>query len=71
MRNKFALVETIIKAFGVFLMSEWKLDCIFRFNQFYVAGFKQLRRDRNRFGGEYNENIPWKLDILNFIIFNW
>ena len=39
-------------------MSEWKLDCIFRFNQFYVAGFKQLRRDRNRFGGEYNENIP-------------
>ena len=62
MRNKFVLVENIIKAFDIFLISESKLDCTFPFNQFYIAGFKQFRRDRNRFGGSLmlyiNENIP-------------
>ena len=51
MRNKFVLVENIIKAFDIFLISESKLDCTFPLNQFHIAGFKQFRRDRNRFGG--------------------
>ena len=61
-RNKFVLVENIIKAFDIFLISESKLDCTFPLNQFHIAGFKQFRRDRNRFGGGLmlyiNENIP-------------
>ena len=52
MRNKLVLVENIIKAFDdIFLISESKLDCTFPLNQFHIAGFKQFRRDRNRFGG--------------------
>ena len=62
MRNKFVLVENIIKAFDIFLISESKLDCTFPLNQFYIAGFKQFRRDRNQFGGGLmlyiNKNIP-------------
>ena len=62
MRNKFVLVENIIKAFDIFLISESKLDCTFLLNQFYIAGFKQFMRDQNRFGGGLmlciNENIP-------------
>ena len=50
MRNKFVLVDNIIKAFDIFLISESKLGCIFPFNQLYVAGFKQFRRDRSRCG---------------------
>ena len=49
MRNKFALVENIIKAFDIFLISESKLDCTFPLHQFYIARFKQFRRDGNRF----------------------
>ena len=51
MINKFVLVEIIIKAFDIFLISESKLDYIFSCNQIYVAGFKQFRRDRNWFRG--------------------
>ena len=62
MRNKFVLVENIIKAFDIFLISQSKLDCTFLLNQFYIARFKQFREDRNRFGGGFmlyiNENIP-------------
>ena len=62
MRIKFVLVENIIKAFDIFLIPESKLDCTFLLNQFHIAGFKQFRRDRNRFGGGLilyiNENIP-------------
>ena len=62
MRNKFVLVENIIKAFDILLISESKLGWTFPFNQFYIAGFKQFRRDRNRFGGSLmlyiNEIIP-------------
>ena len=54
--NKFLLVDNI------FLISESKLDCTFPLKQFYIAGFKQFRQDRNRFGGGLmlyiNENIP-------------
>ena len=62
MRNRFVLVENIIKASDIFLRSESKLDCTFPLNQFYIAGFKQFRRDRNRFGVGLmlyiNDNIP-------------
>ena len=51
MRNKFVLVENFIKAFDIFLISESKLACTFRFNQFYVAVFKQLRWNCKQFGG--------------------
>ena len=34
MRNKFVLVENIVKAFNIFLILESKLDCTFPFNQF-------------------------------------
>ena len=61
MRNKFVLVENIIKVFDIFLISESKLDWAFPLNQFYIAGFKQFRRDRNRLGGSLmlyiNENF--------------
>ena len=62
MRKKFVLVENVIKAFDIFVILESELDCTFPLNQFYIAGFKQFRRDRNRFGGDLmlyiNENIP-------------
>ena len=62
MRNRFVLVENIIKAFDIFLRSESKLDCTFLLNQFHIVGFKKFRRDQNRFGGGLmlyiNENIP-------------
>ena len=62
MRIKFVLVENIIKAFDIFLIPEPKLDYTFLLNQFHITGFKQFRRDRNRFGGGLllyiNENIP-------------
>ena len=61
MRNKFVLVQNIIKAFDIFLISESKSDCKFPLNQFHIARFKQFRRNRNRFGGGLmlyiNENI--------------
>ena len=47
LRNKFVLVENIIKAFDIFLISESRLDCTFPLNQFHIAGFKQFRRDQN------------------------
>ena len=40
-----------IKAFGLFLISESKLDSTFPMNQFHIFDFKVFRRDRNRFGG--------------------
>ena len=62
MRNKFVLVENIMIIIDIFLISEAKLNCTFPLNQFSVAGFKQFRRDRNRFGGGLmlyiNDNIP-------------
>ena len=63
-KNKFVLIENIIKDFDMFLISESKWDYTFPLNQFYIAGFKQIRRDRNQFGGGLmlciNENIPCK-----------
>ena len=47
MRNKFVLVENIIKAFDIFLISESKLDCTCALNQFHIARFQQFWQDRN------------------------
>ena len=62
MRNTFVLVENIINTFDIFLISESKLDCTLLLNQFYIARFKQFKRDRKRFGRglmlHINENIP-------------
>ena len=61
-RNKYVLIENVIKAFYIFLVSESKLASTFPFNQFHAAGFSQYRRDRNQFGGglllHINEHIP-------------
>ena len=40
MRNKFVLVENIIKTSDIFRISESKLDCTFPLSQFRIAGFK-------------------------------
>ena len=50
-RNKFIFVESIVKAFDLFLISESKLDSTFPMNQFHIFGFKVFRLDHNRFGG--------------------
>ena len=50
-RDKFVLIENVIKVFDIFLISESALDNIFPFNQFHVAELKKYRRDRNRFKG--------------------
>ena len=50
MRNKFVLVENIIKVFDIYQISESKLDCTFPFNQFCVEGFKHFKKDQNRSG---------------------
>ena len=42
MRNKFDLVENIIRAFDIFLISESKLDCTFSFNSFMLQDFNSL-----------------------------
>ena len=61
-RNKFILAESIVKAFGLFFISESKLNSIFPMNRFHIFRFKVFRRDRHRFRGGLilyiNENIP-------------
>ena len=63
-RNKFVFAEDIIKLFGMFLISESKLDHKFPSNQFRINGYKTFILDRNRFTGGLilyiNENIPCK-----------
>ena len=61
-RHKFILTESIVKPFDLFLISESKLDSTFPINEFHIFGFKDFKRDHNRFGvGSMlyiNENIP-------------
>ena len=71
-RNKFVLVEDIIKLFEVFLVSESKLVHTFRSNQCRIKGYKIFRLDRNRFGGElilYKMKIPHANHYKNTYIF--
>ena len=42
MRNKFVLVENIIKAFNIFLISESKLDSTFRLISFMLQDLNNL-----------------------------
>ena len=42
MRNKFVLIENIIKAFDIFLISESKLDCTFRLISFMLQDLNNL-----------------------------
>ena len=50
-RNKFEMLDEIVKAFDIFLILKSKLDNIFPINQFSIRGYKVFRRDRNRFRG--------------------
>ena len=50
-RNKFEMVAETITNFGIFLISESKIDSILPNMQFKINGYKLFRRDRNRFGG--------------------
>ena len=50
-RNKFDMLDEIVKTFDIFLISEWKLDKTFPINQFSIRVYKIFRRDCNRFGG--------------------
>ena len=63
-RNKFVLVENIIKTFDLFLIVESKLDSKFPMNQFRIRGYNIFRCDRNRFDGGLmlyiNKNIPFR-----------
>ena len=42
-KNKFVLAESIFKTFGLFLISESKLDSTFPMDQFHIFGFKVFR----------------------------
>ena len=51
-RNKFVSIEEVIKrTFGIFLISETKIDYSFPNVQFKFEGYKCSRKDRDAFGG--------------------
>ena len=65
LRNKFESIKPIISPnFGIFLLSETKLDKSFLNNQFSINGYRMFRQDRNCFGGSLciyvKENIASK-----------
>ena len=72
-KNKFDILDNVVKAFDIFLLSESKLDNTFRTNQFPVGDYKVFRHDCNHFGVGFilyiNENIPWK-PISNHTMFS-
>ena len=72
-KNKFAILDNVVKAFDIFLLSESKLDNTFRTNQSPVGGYKVFRHGRNLFGVGFvlniNENIPCK-PISNHTMFS-
>ena len=71
LRNKFESISKLIKGkFEFFLVNETKLDTSFQSNQFAVFGYKFVRKDRNKFGGEIpffiNDQLPsWTIKIKN------
>ena len=63
LRNKFESISELIKGkFDIFLINETKLDASFLSNQFAMSGYKFVRKDRNKFGGEIafyiNDQLP-------------
>ena len=66
LRNKFESLNELIKdTFGIFLVSESKLDSSFLDNQFSIPGYRIVRKDRNKNGGGIlfyiNEDVPFKV----------
>ena len=52
LRNKFKTLEFLIKdKFGVFLISESKLDSSFSEAEFKIPGYRIFRQDRDEYGG--------------------
>ena len=83
LRNKFESLNELIKdTFDIFLETESKLDSSFPDSQFSIPGYRIVRKDRNKNGGEIlfniNKDIPFKvieskqlpenLEILTFEI---
>ena len=70
--NKFEALEFLIKdKFGVFLVSESKLDLSFPEDQSTIPGYKIFRQDRDKYGGGLmfyiNQNILCnKTEIFQF-----
>ena len=65
-KNKFEFVWELIKdTFDIFLLSESKLDSSFPDDQFSIPGYRIVRKERDRNGGELllyiNEYIPFKI----------
>ena len=53
LRNKFfSISEWIKRKVDIFLINETKLTEFFPSNQFAMSGYKFIRRDLNKFGGE-------------------
>ena len=51
-RNRFVSIKELIKrTFGIFLISETKIDDSFLNAQFKIEGYKSFRKDRHTFGG--------------------
>ena len=64
MRNKFDLVENIIRAFDIFLISESKLDCTFSFNSFMLQDFNSLGEI------EIDLEVVWCYTLLKIFVVN-
>lgn len=68
-RNKFSLMQDIIKDFDIMLISETKLDDSFPNKQFSIPNYKLCRRDRDRFGGGLlfyiNDRLPYKPILIH------
>ena len=50
-RNNFEMMADIINNFGIFLISESKLDSPFPNSQFKINGYMIFRCDQNSYGG--------------------
>lgn len=53
----------------IFLVNETKLDSSFPNNQFFLPGFKTIRKDRSKHGGGIaffiNEDIPCRIQHIS------
>ena len=68
LRDTFTAVEKLMKRkINVCLTSESKIDESIPNQQFKVNGYKTIQRDKDRFGGGLNEQIPSKVPTLESI----
>ena len=58
LRNEFESLKELIKnTFDIFLVTESKLDSSFPDCQFSIPGYRIVRKDRNKNGGEYFSSL--------------